>query len=186
MKNFTKILLLIFIFFIGMNILNAEEPVDNNTNLKVRAGTFIKVMNLNEISTLVSDIEDEVQFLNINDMYVYETNVIPKNTKIFGEVEDVLEPVQGRNGAIKILITKMITPDKKVYKVKGHLYSDNDNYFGGEETQPVYYRKVPHFQQRIRPILKAVPLNILEEGRHTVIKPGEELFVIIEEDIIAK
>ena len=151
-------------------MLHAEETNAENTNIKVRAGTFIKVMNMNEISTLISDIGDEVVFLNINDMYVYETNVIPKNTKVFGEVEDVLEPVQGRNGAIKILITKMITPDKKVYKVKGHLYSDNDNYFGGEETLPVYYRKVPHFQQRIRPILKAVPLSVLEQGKHTVIK----------------
>ena len=186
MKNFIKIFLFIFILFAGINMLHAEETNAENTNIKVRAGTFIKVMNMNEISTLISDIGDEVVFLNINDMYVYETNVIPKNTKVFGEVEDVLEPVQGRNGAIKILITKMITPDKKVYKVKGHLYSDNDNYFGGEETLPVYYRKVPHFQQRIRPILKAVPLSVLEQGKHTVIKPGEELFVIIEEDIVAK
>ena len=175
-------LLILFIAFIGLasSLVNAEEVVI------VRAGTFLRVMNLAEISTLMADAEDEVVFMNTQDMYVYETNVIPANTKIYGEVEEVLEPVQGRDGALKILIYKMITPDKKVYKVKGHIYSENNNYLGGKTTQATYYKKVPHYNFGMRPFLKAVPLNVLEMGQHTVVLPGAELFMIIEEDIIAK
>lgn len=178
------IMMLFLILQFAVKTFAVEETVNNIQ--KIRAGTFFKVMNLNEFSSLVSDVDDEVIFLNINDMYVYETNVIPRNTKVFGEIEDILEPVQGKDGAIKVKITKLITPDKKVYKVKGHIYTENDNYLGGNQTQPVYYRKVPHYQQNLRPILHASPLNIFEEGKHTIIKPGEELFVIIEEDITAK
>lgn len=154
--------------------------------LSLRAGTFLKVMNLSEISTLMADKEDEVTFLNTQDMYLYETNVLPANTKIFGEVEDVLEPVQGRDGAIKIKITKMITPDKKVYKVKGHIYSGNDNYLGGAATSTIYYRRVPHYHQGMRAFLQVTPTNILENGKHTVIMPGAELFVILEDEVILK
>ncbi len=181
-KKIKIILFIIAFMFVALKSYAQEQDID----VKLRAGTFLKVINLAEFSTLTSDIDDEAVFMNTQDMYVYETNVIPENTKIYGEVEDVLEPMEGRDGAIKVKIIKMITPDKKVYKIKGHIYTDNDNYLGGKQTLPVYYRKVPHYTQRIRPILKAVPLNVPEMGKHTVIKPGAELFVILEEDITAK
>ena len=181
-----KKLLLIFIFFAVSLFSFAFAETEVQNVVKVRAGTFLKVMNMAEISTLMADAEDEVIFLNINDMYVYETNVIPANTKIYGEVEEVLEPVEGKDGAIKISIYKMITPDKKVYRVKGHIYTPNQNYIGGRETQPIYYKKTAHYTQGLRPFLKATPLNVFEMGQHTVILPGAELFLILEEDVIAK
>ena len=155
-------------------------------NIIIREGTFLKVMVPIELSTLTSDVGDELWFLNTQDMYIYETNVIPENTKICGEVEDLLEPVQGRNGAIKILINKMITPDKRVHKINAHIYSENDNYLGGEETASIYYRKVPHYIHRLRPFLQAAPLHVLEMGKHTIIKPGTELFLIFDEDAVIK
>lgn len=178
---FKKILsVFIFAIFAISGAVQAEETA------KVRSGTFLRVMNLNEISSLMADAEDEVVFLNTQDMYVYETNVIPANTKVYGEIEEVLEPVQGRDGALKISIYKMITPDKKVYRVKGHIYSENENYIGGKYTSATYYRKVAHYNHGLRPMLQVAPLNVLEMGKHTVILPGAELFVILEEDIISK
>ena len=187
MKNVRKIITGLFIIFLVI-INNASNiyAKEAKENLKIKEGTFIKVMVPIEFSTLTSDVGDEVWFINIQDMYIYETNVIPENTKIYGEIEDLLEPVQGRDGAIKIQINKMITPDKKVYKVKGHIYSENDNYLGGKETSAVYYKKVPHYSQKLKPFLQVAPLNVLEMGRHTVVKPGAELFLIIEEDLEVK
>lgn len=153
---------------------------------KLRAGTFVKIMTREEFSTLTADIGDEVTFINTSDMYVYETNAIPQGTIFYGEVEDVLEPIEGRDGAIKVYIYKMITPDKKVYKIKGHIYGENDNYIGGKQTPPTYYRKVPHYNKRMKPMLQAAPLNIYDMGKHTVVMPGSELFLILEEDIILK
>ncbi|MGM9994381.1 MAG: hypothetical protein ACI37R_06600 [Candidatus Avigastranaerophilus sp.] len=180
-----KLFPIIFLaFFISGMCVRAEEL--NQQGNAVRQGTFIKVMVPEEISTLTSDIGDEVWFINTQDMYIYETNAIPENTKIYGEVEDVKEPVQGRDATLKIRIYKMITPDKKVYRIKGHIYSDNDNYIGGKETAAVYYRKVPHYNFRLKPFLQAAPLKVLEMGRHTIVKPGEELFLIFEEDVPIK
>ncbi len=181
-KNILLILIFLVVMFLGIKI-NAQET---ESVQKLRAGMFIKVLVTDELSTLTADVGDEVSFINIQDLYLYETNAVPKNTIIYGEVEDVLEPVQGRDGAVKILITKMITPDKKVYKFKGHIFTENDNYLGGNPTQSVYYRKVPHYTVGLRPHLQAAPLNVLEMGRHTIIKPGAELFVVLEEDVAIK
>ena len=178
-------LLLTFILTIAIsfiaNTINAEENVQ-----KLRAGAFFKALNLSEISTLLHDIDDEIVFINAQDLYVYETNAIPENSKIYGIVEDIKEPIQGRNASIKILIYKIITPDKKVYRVKGHVYTENDNYIGGEQTHSIYYKKTPYYMQGLRPMLKATPLNIFEMGKHTVLNPGNELFIILEEDMILK
>lgn len=178
------IILCLFFLMIGIYVKAAET--DNQTDKIIRQGTFLKVMVPEEFSTLSADIGDELWFINTQDMYIYETNVVPQNTKIYGEVEDILEPVQGRDGAIKIQINKMITPDKHVYKFKGHIYSENDNYLGGGQTAAVYYRKVPHYNFRLRPFLQAAPLKVLEMGRHTIVKPGEELFLIFDEDVQIK
>lgn len=181
-----KLTFIICFLFIILGIYVKAENVTDTSVKTIKQGTFLKVMVPEEFSTLTADIGDELWFLNTQDMYIYETNVVPENTKIIGEVEDILEPVQGRNGAIKILINKMVTPDKKVYRFKGHIYTENDNYIGGEETAAVYYRKVPHYNYRLKPFLQAAPLKVLEMGKHTIVKPGEELFLIFEEDIKIK
>lgn len=178
-------ILFLIIVLICSNI-QTVLSAETDTSMSIRKGTFAKVMVPIEFSTLTSDIGDEVWFINTQDLYIYETNVLPANTKIYGEIEDLREPIEGRDGAIKILINKMITPDKKVYKVNGHIYSENDNYLGGKETSGVYYRKVPHYTVRMKPMLQVAPLNVLEMGKHTVIKPGAELFLIFEDDVKIK
>ncbi|MBQ9244852.1 hypothetical protein IJ182_01140 [bacterium] len=183
MKKFFSSILILLSFTLSINIVNAEDDVSIQ---KLRAGTFIRVMTLDEFSTLTADIDDEVKFINVQDMYVYETNAVPEGTIFYGEIEDVREPVQGKDGALKILINKMITPDKKVYKLKAYIYGEDDNYIGGRNTEPMYYHKTPHYTQGFRPMLHVVPLNIHEMGKHTVVKPGAELFVILENDVILK
>lgn len=182
MKKFFGLIITFVLFFATFQV-NAEEE---DTFQKLRAGTFIKVMTLDEFSTLTADIDDEVKFVNIQDMYVYETNAVPEGTIFFGEIEDVREPVEGKDGSLKIHIYKMITPDKKVYKLNAYIYNENDNYIGGRNTPSIYYHKTPIHNQRMHPMLKAVPLNVFEMGKHTVVKPGAELFVILEKDVILK
>ena len=152
---------------------------------KLRAGTFVKVLSREEINTLTADIGDNVSFINLYDMYVYETNIIPANTIFYGKIEDVREPVTGRDGALKIIIDKMITPDKKEYKIKAHIYSNNENYIGGKQTASAYYHKMYYHGQKFRPMLQVVPLNVYDIGRHTALTAGEEYFIILEDDIIS-
>ena len=186
MKRLLKFVLLIIVFSFAIVNIRAEDTDNDENTAKVRAGTFVKVMTRDEFSTLTADIGDEVTFVNTQDMFVYETNAIPENTIFYGEIEDLREPVEGKDGAIKIHIYKMITPDKKVYRLSGYIYNENDNYIGGRNTEPVYYHRVPHYIKGLKPMLQAAPLNIYEMGKHTIVKSGAELFVILEKDIILK
>ena len=151
--------------------------------VSIREGTFIKVTVPYEISTLLYDKGDRVCVYNSSDIYLYETNALPEGSVICGFVEDLLEPVQGRNAAIKIRMTKVTTPDKRIYDIDAYLYSPNNNYFGGEETPPAYYQKVPHYSTCYKPMLQFAPINVFEQGIHTVIKPGSELLLILNQPL---
>lgn len=146
--------------------------------VSIREGTFIKVVNPSEISTLLYDIGDKVCMINASDIYVYETKAIPEGSLVCGFVEDLLEPVQGKNGGIKIKMNKVITPDKRIFPINAYVYSPHDNYIGAEETTPKYYQKVPHYSTRFKPMLQFAPINVYEEGTHTVIMAGTELLLL--------
>ncbi len=186
MKKFLRIIF-IFIFLICIYFYTAAASNSEDKEVqKLSAGTFVKVLSREEINTLSADAQDVVTFINLHNMYVYETNAIPENTIFYGEVEDVREPVEGRDAAVKIAVNKMITPDKKVYKIKAHLYAENDNYFGGGFTPSKYYHKVYNHSRGFRPMLQVVPLNVYEVGQHLILRPGTEFLIVIEEDIILK
>ena len=166
-------LLYLFVFSLFLALIPISKAVS------IREGTFIKVTVPNEISTLLYDKGDKVCVYNSTDVYLYETNAIPEGSVICGYVEDLLEPVQGRNAAIKIRMTKIITTDKRIYDIDAYIYSPNNNYFGGEETPPAYYQKVPHYSTCYKPMLQYAPINVYQPGTHTVIKPGSELLLIL-------
>ncbi len=186
MQKVLKTLVYSFLIMSISALFTNSAFAQDDTACKIKEGTFLRVINLAEISSLMADKEDETVFINTSDMYIYETNRIPKNTKIYGEIEEVLEPIKGKNGAIKISVNKMITPDKKVYKFKGHIQGPNNGYFGGEKTAVTYYHKVPHYIRGLKPMLQVAPTDILDMGQHTIIKAGTELILVIEEEIVLK
>lgn len=149
--------------------------------VSIREGTFIKVVNPSEISTLLYDVGDKVCMINSTDIYVYETNAIPEGSLVCGYVEDLLEPVAGKNAGIKIKMNKVVTLDKRVFPINAYLYSPHDNYLGAEETIPKYYQKVPHYSTKFKPMLQYAPVNVFEEGNHTVIMAGTELLLLFVE-----
>lgn len=156
--------------------------------LKISKGTFLKVLSLREICSASADVGDEVSFMNLLDMYVDETNVIPEKSMVYGYVEDVREPVQGTNGAIKIKINKVITPEKKAIPINAYIFSANDNYVGGDQTDPKYYIPMPHYTKDLGygsadGVLQYAPTNIREDGKPVIIKPGSELFLIFKDDL---
>ena len=188
MKYFVMILMLIFINSDANAVTfdkyypNAEIPPEGKI---LKAGTIIRVMSLRDINTFSNDIGDDCEFINVTDMFMGVYAVLEKNAHIYGQIEDIREPVQGNNAAIEIKIEKIVTADgEREYYTEGHIYSAGDNYIGGEETNPVYYKTTPHYISGWGGgILQLTPLNIYGNGEHKQIKAGEELFVILEKDL---
>lgn len=183
--NMKRIIVLFLIIIGALTCLSERLKAEENTlPVTVYKGTFIKCISPTFLSTAIADTGDEVFFLNSDDMYIGDRNVFPKNTKFYGIITDVKEPIQGTNASMKIEIKKYITPEDEEHIMSGHIYSNGNDYLGGELTNPAYYSRMPHYTQGWKyGVLQYSPTNVREMGLHTMIRPGIELLIMLDEDI---
>lgn len=150
-------------------------------------GSFIPVITTQEISTETYPEGYKLKFISTSDLFMYETNIIPRNTKFFGYIEKINEPVIGTNASMKIKITKLLLPDGFEIPMKGYIYTSNDNLIGGELTPPADWVKMPHYQSKFQGISwnhRAATLQIRPGGRrsmgtHTRIPAGDQQIIIL-------
>ena len=72
----------------------------------------------------------KVKFIATNDLFMYDTIIVPENTVFEGYIEKMNEPVVGTNASMIIRISKMILPDKFELPMKGYIYTSNNNLIG--------------------------------------------------------
>lgn len=180
-----KFLLVLALLLIPIYIQAAELP---NVQLKLRdyhgiiipEGTFIPVMNTQEISTQSCDEGYKVKFICTNDLYIHETNIIPKDTVFYGYIEKINAPIIGTNASMKIRITKMVYTDGYEIPLRGYLYTSNDNIFGGELSEPAKYIRMAQRQQKVKKTTLQVRASYERKmGTHTTIAPGSNELIII-------
>lgn len=178
-----KFLLAIFLFFIFVIPACSENvQLRDYIELAIQKGTFFKAINQREISSATYSAGDEVSLIASGDVFIGEINIIPDGSILTGYVEEVRMPVEGINGAVKVKINRVTTPDKKEFSINAYLYNGNDYWYGGELTHPVYYHKLPHFIGSGLPVavLQYVPDTARYHGLHCVIKAGQEVLVMID------
>lgn len=195
MRIFLTIISIVFIIIVNtQHQTKAEEPLQN-IQLEMRnydeiilpVGTFIPVINLQEISTETCPEGYKVKFIATNDLFMYETNIIPRNTEFYGYIEKINEPVVGTNASMKVKITKIIMPDGFEIPIRGYLYTSNNNLIGGELTPPSEWVKMPHYQSKFQGIswnhrgatLQIRPGGKRCMGQHTKISAGEQQIIIL-------
>lgn len=180
-----KFLLVLALLLIPIYIQAAELP---NVQLKLRdyhgiiipEGTFIPVMNTQEISTQSCNEGYKVKFICTNDLYIHETNIIPKDTVFYGYIEKINAPIIGTNASMKIRITKMVYTDGYEIPLRGYLYTSNDNIFGGELSEPAKYIRMAQRQQKVKKTTLQVRASYERKmGTHTTIAPGSNELIII-------
>ncbi len=186
------------VFFIGIFINIAQnsfaaEIVPVQLELKgydeiiLPTGSFVPVLSTQEISTETCPEGYKVKFISTSDLFMYETNIIPRETEFFGYIEKINEPVIGTNAAMKIKITKMIMPDGFETPVKGYIYTSNNNLIGGELTPPADWVRMPHYQSKFQGISwnhRAATLQMRPGGKrsmgvHTKIPAGDQQIIIL-------
>lgn len=188
--------ILLILLCTGLKI-NAEEPVEpvlENIQLDIRdydgielpAGTFIPAISAQEISTQYCPEGYKVKFIASNDLFMYDSKIIPKNTELYGYIEKINEPIVGTNASMKIKITKMIFTDGFEVPVRGYVHTANNNIIGGELTQPAEFVKMPHYQSRFQgwyyakgATLQIRPGRVRKMGEHTRIAAGVDLIIIL-------
>jgi len=148
--------------------------------IEIPTGSFIPVISEQEISTAYCDEGTKVKFIATNDLYIYETNIIPKDTEFYGYVEKINEPIVGTNASMVIKINKLKLIDGFEIPIHAYIYTSNKNIIGGEMTAPASYDKMAHFQQGLSyGTTQYVPGGTRVMGSHTVIAAGCDLILIL-------
>ena len=166
---------------------NVQLPMRDYDSIELVTGTFIPVMNTQDISTEYCPEGYKVKFIVSNDMFLHETNIIPKGSELYGYIEDIHEPVVGTHASMKIKITKLVLADTFEIPIKGYIYTSNNNMIGGGLTEPAEYIKMPHWQQRFQgrfwtrrsATLQIRPGPTRKMGEHTRVNAGEEGIMIL-------
>ena len=180
-----KLLIILGLLFLTGNIQAMELPdvqldIRDYDAIEVPAGTFIPVINTQEISTQYCSEGYKVKFIATNDMYLHDTNIVPRGTEFYGYIEKINAPVVGTNAAMKIKITKMIYKDGYEVPIRGYLYTSNDNLFGGELTPPEKFSRIAHRQSRVKKTtLQIRPGNVRKMGTHTTIETGSNEIIVL-------
>lgn len=166
---------------------NVQLPMRDYDGIELVAGTFIPVMNTQDISTQYSPVGYKVKFISTNDLFLHDTNIIPKGTDFYGYIEEIHEPVVGTHASMKIKITKMALADGFEIPLKAYIYTTNNNLIGGGLTAPAEFVGMPHYQQRFQglfwtnrgPTLQIRPGGKRRMGEHTRVNAGEEALIIL-------
>lgn len=164
---------------------NIQLEMRDYDPVELRAGTFIPVLNAQEISTQYCNEGYKVRFIATTDIFMYETKIIPEDTLFEGYIEKMNEPVVGTNGSMIIRISKMILPDNYELPMKGYIYTSNNNLIGGGISEPAEWVKMPHYQNRLKGVasLQIKPGEKRKMGEHTTLQSGLDLIIILTEPL---
>lgn len=181
-----KRLLLLLGILLSFNCAQCAELQDIQLEMRdydtveIPAGTFIPVMNTQEISTQYCSEGYKVKFIVTTDLFMYDTIIIPKDTEIYGYIEKINAPVIGTNASMKIRLSKIVCQDGCEIPIKGYLYNANNNIFGGGISEPVKYHKVAQRQQKVHyTTLQVKPVYERKMGTHTTIETGSNEIVVL-------
>ena len=181
-----KKLIILLILFLGLcNICFAENTCNlrEYSVVEVPSGTFIAVLSNQEISTLYFDIGQKVEFTATTDLYLHETNIIPKDTVFTGYVETINEPIVGTHASMRIKITKLKLPDGYEEHLIGYIYTNNGNLIGGGLTEPETYDRKASYRKGYKPMVGYAPGATRKKGEHVSIAAGADLLIVLEKPL---
>lgn len=177
-----KIILLTTLVMIFISAIYGSTQAYGTVSLE--KGAFVLVESKKVLSTETLQEGDRVYFIAPADVWVNETNIVPKNSVFVGYVSMLKMPIKGVNAALSIKITHIVLPDGTTKEFSGRISNGSSDILGGELTPPASYNKMTHLYQtrwKWSGTTQWVPSGEYEYGQHRGIEPGQKLFVIVDE-----
>ena len=178
-----RVLFTILLSFLISVASASELTLRDYDEFDIPTGTHIPVISLQEFSTAYCEEGEPLKFITTTDIYMYESNIIPKGTSLSGYIEKKNEPVKGTNASMKVFINKMCLSDGFEIPIKAYIYTPNNNLIGGELTLPLKWNKIPHYQRwtmfRAMGVLQYVPGAERKMGEHVTIAAGANLTMVL-------
>jgi hypothetical protein len=185
MKIFIKLLVLFIICIMPCSTLAEDEDIElrDYQGIELPRGTLIPVISLQSFSTLTHDVGSKLAFICSSDLFLNEINIIPKNTKFYGYISKINEPIIGTHAAIRVKIVKAEFTDGYEIPLKGYIYSPNANLIGGGITEPAEYIQKLSKRQGFAKSVGYVPGATRKMGEHISFASGVNLMIVLDSPI---
>ena len=184
MKSFIKILIaLIFMITPLVSVADDDfydEELRDYQGIELPRGTLIPVISLQRFSTLTHDVGSKLEFICYSDLYLNEVNIIPKNTKFYGYISKINEPIVGTHAAMQIKIVKAEFTDGYEIPFKGYIYGPNRNMIGGGKTAPADYVLKISKRTYYPYVVGYVPGPTLKMGEHLEFASGANMQIVLD------
>lgn len=182
MKKFVCILISVLMFFLPVysEDYNEYSELRDYRGIELPRGSLIPVISLQNFSTLTHDVGSKVEFICSSDMYLNEINIIPKNTKFYGYISKINEPIVGTHAAMRVKIVKAEFTDGFEIPFKAEIYTPNGNMIGGGMTEPANYVKKISRRQGFYKSVGYVPGATRKMGEHIEVSAGADMLIVLD------
>lgn len=161
-----------------------SEPDKRFINYTLPAGTAFHVLLQTPLSTEINQLDDPVEVISNQHIYLYEELMFPKNTRFLGKIIQLEPPIQGREAILAIAFQEIILDNGEKLPIQAHVRTDRkDHTWGGKLTSGTK----PYLStQRVAGIgeyNKVVFGGPRAMGTHITIPPGEHWTIILDQPL---
>lgn len=151
------------------------------------AGTMFRTILQNTVSSKDSKVGDKISMVLMSNVTVGKSICMPKDSVFLGEIIELRQADQGRDGYFRIIVGEVVFSDGWRTKLDARLsHSGNADAYGGQRTERTEYTKVPHYIQDIGPVVKLVKTGPRLMGQEKVLSEGEEVIIVLLKELQVK
>jgi hypothetical protein len=150
----------------------------------LKAGGALPVTLSNHVDTRIHGVGTPVEAQLSQDMYLGETLLLPRTTRLSGYLETVDPPLEGRNAILRVRFDQLHLPDGRSVSISAYVRTGRaDRAWGGELTPGTVPRAVQHRVTGIGEYNKIVYVGKRQMGEHITFDPGERWNVVLEKPV---
>ncbi len=151
------------------------------------AGTMFRVVSQDKVSSNESKIGDRVSFMLVSDITVGKSVCIPEGSIFLGEVVELEQAQEGRNGYFRIAVVELVFADGWRTLINARVIDNSrTDIIGGRVTKRAEYKKIPHYIHRIGPVAKLARTGPRVIGQDRALSAGKELIIVLDRDLEVK
>ncbi len=116
-------------------VLEADPAVVVN-GVTLPVGSVLGVWLMTQIDSRTARPGDVIEGTIAQPIYVGDSLVVPQSAQVFGQLTEVLAPVQGRNAIIKATFNKLYLPGGQQIMLRSHIKTGMEGHFWGGTLTP--------------------------------------------------
>jgi len=160
---------------------NVERRHEELKHYTLQAGTVFLATNQTPLSTKYNQVGDAIEVRLMKDIWIDNQLVLTTQTKFFGSVAALEQPLHGRDGIISLKFHEAELPNGERMPILAKLVTPNKKgTLGGEVTEPTQYKLVRYEVWGLGMYNRAWKTGELALGKHTEAKAGEIFRVALE------